>query len=137
MHGGPEVNEMHGDGDRRHSEDGWDYMHGGEGADKIYGNAGSDVMRGSDGRNRVADFEKSMDLLNVHDLLQANGLGDDDLGQHFGYRPEGVDTVVTFDKDGSGEAVSEDIVTLEGVTISDMNQLISFLQTDDYHSGGM
>ncbi|MGQ0750832.1 MAG: type I secretion C-terminal target domain-containing protein, partial [Betaproteobacteria bacterium] len=113
-----------------------DMLVGGAGADVLTGGAGSDTFAflGSDGVESdtitdfaVGDASAGGDVLDISDLLTDSGYaGDAATLQNFVSVVEsGGNTLVSVDADGAGPATAQQIVTLQGVTNTTLQDLLN------------
>lgn len=123
--------------------DGDDYLYGSNGHDVLYGGLGADTLNGGGGRDTfvyedlaeigdtIVDFDTLRDTIDLSALLEANNLGSTQNALNSGHlalRHEGGNTVVSVDTDGnSGSVAAVDVVTLEGVTLSDDQATINIM----------
>jgi hypothetical protein len=112
-----------------------DLFAGGQGSDTMTGGAGSDTFRflSTDGGSgdtitdfTVADTAAGGDLLDIKDLLAGSGYTGDasTLAQFVSVTQSGGNTIVSVDSDGAGAAPAQNVVTLQGVTNTTLQQLL-------------
>ena len=120
--------------------DGDDRLFGSMGADRLVGGAGNDTLAGglqddrfvftsiSDGLDQIVDFRDG-DVLAIGDMLTGFAAGDE--ADFVNLVDDGTNTTVQVDADGAANgAVFTSIVVLNGVTGSDLDDLVNANQID-------
>jgi hypothetical protein len=122
--GGDDTISGAGGDDRLLGGDGNDSLAGGGGADTFqFSLHGSAVPGPNDGADRVADFDRTSDVLKFTDVANVNGGGLDlsDLQAQTHVTDDGTNVTVTFD---NGASIVFEGMGTAGHTITDISQLV-------------
>lgn len=109
-----------------------DTITGFQGRDTITTGAGNDLIvytRMGDGGDTITDFTVGADKLVFTELLDRVGYsGTNAIADGFiGFEQRGANAVVLFDRNGSGNDPQRAFVTLENVSVNDLNNINNFV----------